>query len=74
MMRMKDLKWMLNGIPDEAVVTIDGNYNVDIVSISAETMFDGILCDLKLSQGFSITKDSILDSFMAELKRAYEAH
>ena len=68
MILMKDLKRMLDILPDNSVVTINGNYNVDIVSVFAETTFDGIRCDLKLTPGYSITKDSVMDAMFGQLK------
>ena len=38
MMRSEDLKRMINAIPDGAVVSLNGNPNVDIESISVETI------------------------------------
>ena len=68
----EDLKRMLSWIPDRAVVTIDGNPNVDIVEVKAENTPFGIDVDLKLTVGFSIVKDSFMDGLYNELKGAYE--
>ena len=68
MMLMKDLRMMLDVAPDNAVVTINGNYNVNIVSIKLEAEFDGISCDLMLTPGYSITKDSVLTEMFNSLK------
>lgn len=73
MMRIEDLKRMVNSIPDGAVVTLNGNPNVDIVSIHVETTpFDYLQADLKLSDGFSIVKDGFIDFMFDELRRACE--
>lgn len=73
MMRIEDLKRMINSIPDGAVVTLNGNQNVDIVSIHVETTpFDYLAADLKLSDGFSIVKDEFVSGMYDELRRAYE--
>ena len=71
-MTMKEIRMMLNAIPDDAAVTINDNYNVDIVSVSAETTPFGIKADLKITSGYSITMDSVLDGMMETLKHAYE--
>ena len=57
----KDLKMMVAYIPDDAGVTVNGNWNVNIVNVKVETHFNGILADLQLTPGYSITKDSVLD-------------
>lgn len=64
MMYGKDLKDLLKGIPDEAIVTIDDNYKVDIVGYDMSTALCPGDChhvNLNLTEGFSITKDSIID-------------
>lgn len=73
MIRSEDLKRMVNSIPDGAVVTLNGNPNVDIVSVRVETTpFDYLMADLKLSDGFSIVKDEFVSGMYDELRRAYE--
>lgn len=63
MMTGKELKRLVSIIPDDAAVTINGGYDVDIVEVSVEG--PGPFCspsaDLKLTQGYTITKDSVLD-------------
>lgn len=68
MMLMKDLKWMLSTVPDEALVTIDGNYNVNIEKIHYEVGSDCV-CDLRLTEGYSVTKDSIIKGMFDCLRR-----
>ena len=73
MIRSEELKRMVNSIPDGAVVTLNGNPNVDIVSIHVETTpFDYLAADLKLSDGFSIVMDGFVDFMFDELRRACE--
>lgn len=57
----KDLKMMVSFIPDNAGVTINGNWHVDIVNVKVETGLSGWLADLQLTNGYSITKDSVLE-------------
>lgn len=57
----KDLKMFASVIPDDAGVTINGNWNVNIVNVKVETNPNGLLADLQLTPGYSITKDSVLD-------------
>ena len=68
----KELKRMLSLIPDRAVVTINGNPNVDIVEVEGETTPFDYHVNLKLTSGFSIVKDSFVDELYSELKGAYE--
>ena len=58
----KDLKRMAAAIPDDAYVTINGNYNVSVEEVTVESAdpFGFSHADLKLTSGFSITKDSVL--------------
>lgn len=65
----KDLKRMVSLIPDNAVVTINGNYNVDIIQVRVETTdVDGLLADLRLTPGYSITKDSVMEEMFKDLR------
>ena len=74
MIRSEDLKRMINLIPDGAVVTLGGNLNVNIESVTVETTpFDYLQVDLKLSDGFSIVKDGFVSGLFDELRRAYES-
>ena len=73
MIRSEDLKRMINLIPDGAVVTLGGNWDVNIESVTVETTpFDYLQADLKLSDGFGIVKDGFVGSMFDELRRAYE--
>lgn len=74
MMRSEDLKRMINAIPDGAVVLLNGNPNVNIVSVHVETTpFEYLDADLKLSDGFSIVKDDFVKGLYDELRRAYDS-
>ena len=74
MMRSEDLKRMINAIPDGAVVSLNGNPNVDIGSVSVETTpFGYCNSNLKLTDGFSIVKDGFVSGLFDELRRAYES-
>lgn len=64
----KELKRMVSLIPDNAVVTINGNYNVDITQVKMETDMDGLLVDLLLTPGYSITKDSVMQEMFKDLQ------
>ena len=59
----KDLKRMVSLIPDDAYVTVNGNYDVSVESVKVESAdpFGYIHSDLKLTSGYSITKDSVLE-------------
>lgn len=62
------LKKMLACIPDEAGVTINGNWNVNIESVRVETTPNGWEADLQLTPGFSITKDSVMAEMFKDLQ------
>ena len=70
MMIAKDLKEILKGIPDNAVVTIDGNYYANIEGVSME-FSDHVTADLKLTKGFSVTCDEVIDKMFDDLRRLY---
>jgi len=59
---------MVSLIPDNAAVTINGNYNVDITQVKMETDMDGLLVDLLLTPGYSITKDSVMQEMFKDLQ------
>ena len=59
---------MLDVLPDSTLVIINGNYDCNIEEIKAETDFDGIICDLRLTDGWSLTKDSVVNEMFAALK------
>lgn len=67
----KDFKdFIVKMIPDDAVVIIDGNYKVDIEQISVE-FSDQVTADLKLTEGFSVTCDEVMDKLFDDLRRLY---
>ena len=68
MMLGKNFKdFIVKMIPDDAVVIIDGNYEVDIEEISVE-FSDDVVADLILTKGFSVTCDRIMDSLFNDLR------
>ena len=70
---MKDLKRMLEGIPDETIVLLGGSYNCDIVGVSVETSpFDYLTADLKLTKGWSVQNDKLFDSILKMSNEMYE--
>ena len=74
MMSGKEIKRLVNLIPDDAFVTIDGNPRVDVTSVAIETSFDGISADLQLTPGWSISNDRILSEIMADVKKRCANH
>ena len=56
----EELKRYVNVIPDNAVVMLDGNPDVDIIGIKAETDDGRWVVNLQITEGFSVTKDSII--------------
>jgi len=67
-----DLKRMINMIPDDAGVTLNGNWDVNIDSVTVESGACGLRADLKLTDGFSLVKDNFVSGLYDELRRAYE--
>lgn len=74
MMSGKEIKRLVNLIPDEAIVTIDGNPRVDVTNVAIEFSFDGVSADLQLTPGWSISNDRILSEFMADVKKVCESY
>lgn len=54
------MKRYVNVIPDNAVVMLDGNPDADIIGIKAETGDGRWVVNLQITEGFSVTKDSII--------------
>jgi len=67
-----DLKRMIAMIPDDAGVTINGNWDVNIESVSVECSCMGLTADLKLTEGFGLVKNDFVSGLYDELRRAYE--
>ena len=65
-MKGKDLKWLVSMIPDDALVTINRNFYVEVSALDCEG-HDGIY-NLQLTPGYSITKDDVIDGMMAQLR------
>lgn len=68
MTKASDLKYFLSFIPDDAVIVIDNNYDVQITEMEHSTD-NPYVYNLKLSEGWSITKDEVLNSMFEELRR-----
>ena len=72
MMLVKQLKEMLEMFPDEAVLLIDGNENgACIASVEERWDLDDPLptVNLKLNDGWSVTKDSVVDGMVSDLQK-----
>ena len=65
----EELKRYVNVIPDNAVVMLDGNPDADIIGIKAETDDGGWVVNLQITEGFSVTKDSIIKGMFDYLRR-----
>ncbi len=69
MMYGRDLKRLIDMIPPDAIVTINGNRNVDIESVTVETApFGGMDATLHLTKGFQLCKDEFIDDLFEKLK------
>ena len=66
----KELKRYLTLIPDDAVVTLDGNPGADIIGIEVETdsVNGGWTVNLPITEGYSVTKDSVVKGIFDCLK------
>lgn len=66
----KELKRYLSVIPDDAVVMLDGNPDVDIVCINAtrDGVNKGCMVSLQITEGYSVTKDSVVKGLFDCLK------
>lgn len=68
MMKAKDLKRLIGAIPDNAVIMIDGKYDVEITGFDVDPMRGYDIFNLTLTEGWSITKDAILDGMFTQLR------
>lgn len=69
MMYGRDLKILIDMIPPDAVVSINGNPHVDIESVTVETGPFGCLdATLHLTKGFQLCKDEFIDDLFEKLK------
>lgn len=66
----KELKRYLTLIPDDAVVMLDGNPGADIIGIEVETdsVNGGWTVNLQITEGYSVTKDSVVKGIFDCLK------
>lgn len=70
MITAKDLKRMLAAVPDDAVIIIDNNYNVTVESLNV-TVTTFAVCDIVLTEGYSITKDSVINGMFDQLRNSH---
>lgn len=70
MITAKDLRRMLAAVPDDAVIIINNNYNVSVESLDV-TMTTFAVCDIVLTGGYSITKDSVINEMFDQLRNSH---
>ena len=64
MMTVGVLKQILEAIPESLPILIDGNWNgVEIESVTVH-IEDSAWVDLRLNEGWSVTKDSVIESLI----------
>lgn len=70
----KDLKRMVNIIPDDAYVTLNGHFECSVEEVTVESAdpFGVMRASLKLTKGYSITKDSVMDEMFGQLRSRKE--
>ena len=61
----KDLKRMVEVIPDDAIVLVGNNQHVGVESVTVST-WPWLNANLELTPGFSITKDSVLEEMFKQ--------
>ena len=69
MMLAKDLKRIINQIPDNVPVSIGESYDLDIIGFSFDTI-EGI-AKLNLTEGYGIVTDSFIDNLFDSLKHGH---
>lgn len=57
-------------VPDDAVIIINNNYNVSVESLNV-TMTTFTVCDIVLTGGYSITKDSVINEMFDRLRNSH---
>lgn len=65
----KYLKQLVGIIPDDAVVMVNGNWNVSVKAVSVETSEDRWLASLNLTKGYSVTSDEVLNGMFNQLRK-----
>jgi len=65
----KDLKYIVSMIPDQAWVIIDRNWNVSIEDIQVE-ISDEAIANIRITEGYSITKDSVIEGWFESMADA----
>lgn len=70
----KDLKRMVDIIPDDAYVTLNGHFECSVEGVTVESAdpFGHIHADLKITEGYNITKDSVMDEMFGQLRSRKE--
>ena len=67
MINGKYLKQLVEMIPDDAGVIVNGNWNVSVEGVSVETTIDGWIASLRLTEGFSVTYDKVMDEMFNDM-------
>ena len=63
----KDLKRMVEVIPDNAIVLVNGNQNVSVESVDVST-YPWLNVSINLTPGYSITKDSVMQEMFKDIQ------
>ncbi len=63
----KDLKRMVEVIPDNAIVLVNGNQNVSVNSVDVST-YPWLNVSINITPGYSITKDSVMQEMFKDLQ------
>ena len=67
------MKSLVAAIPDDAIVNINGHWEVGIESVTVESPspFGGPTAVLHLTKGYSITKDEVLEALFSKKKTRF---
>ena len=68
MMLAKDLKELINRLPDDMPVMLGGTYDCDIVGYHFTT--EEWVARLELTKGYSIVRTDFMDRLFEDLKKA----
>jgi hypothetical protein len=62
----KELRLMVEAIPDDAIVLVNGNQNVRIVDVDVST-YPWLHASINLTPGYSITSDAVMKGLFNSL-------
>lgn len=64
----KELRLMVEAIPDDAIVFVNGNQKVSVVSVDVST-FPWLHASINLTSGYSVTSDAVMSELFKDLSK-----